>query len=55
MRKGGGGETRNMRGMCDVRAAHGDRAAIRVDVDAQGSSLGEDETHFSLSAWQRKG
>ena len=36
--------------MCDVCAAHGDRAAVGVDVDAQGSSLREDETHFPLNA-----
>ena len=29
--------------MCDVCAAHGDRAAVGVDVDAQGSSLREDK------------
>ena len=32
--------------MCDVCAAHGDRAAVGVDVDAQGSGFREDETHF---------
>ena len=35
--------------MCDVCAAHGDRAAVGVDVDAQGSSLREDESHFPLN------
>ena len=34
----------------DVCAAHGDRAAVSVDVDAQGSSLREDESHFPLNA-----
>ena len=36
-RRGGGEETRSVRCMCDVCAAHGDRAAVGVDVDAQGS------------------
>ena len=36
--------------MCDVCAAHGDRAAVGVDVDAQGSGLREDESHFPLNA-----
>ena len=48
LRKGGGEEARSVRCMCDVCAAHGDRAAVGVDVDAQGS--GEDETHFPLDA-----
>ena len=48
MPKGGGEEVRSVRCMCDVCAAHGDRAAVGVDVDAQGS--GEDETHFPLDA-----
>ena len=39
-----------MRCMCDVCAAHGDRAAVGVDVDAQDSSLREDETHFPINA-----
>ena len=39
MRKGGGEEVRSVRCMCDVCAAHGDRAAVGVDVDAQGSGL----------------
>ena len=51
MRKGGGEELRSMRCMCDVCAAHGDRAAVGVDVDAQGSGLRvEDESHFPLNA-----
>ena len=51
MRKGGGGEeVRSVRCMCDVCAAHGDRAAVGVDVDVQGSSLREDETHFPFDA-----
>ena len=50
MRKGGGEEVRSVRCMCDVCAAHGDRAAVGVDVDAQGSSLREDESHFPLNA-----
>ena len=45
MRKGGGKEVRSVRCMCDVCAAHGDRAAVSVDIDAQGSSLREDEWH----------
>ena len=36
--------------MCDVCAAHGDRAAVGGDVDTQGSSLRQDETHFVLEA-----
>ena len=50
MRKGGGEEVRSVRCMCDVCAAHGDRTAVGVDVDAQGSSLREDESHFPLNA-----
>ena len=50
MRKGGGQEVRSVRCMCDVCAAHGDRAAVGVDVDVQGSSLREDESHFPLNA-----
>ena len=46
MRKGEGKEVRSVRCMGDVCAAHGDRAAVGVDVDAQGSSLREDESHF---------
>ena len=41
---------RSVRCMGDVCAAHGDRAAVGVDVDAQGSSLREDESHFPLDA-----
>ena len=40
---------RSVRGMRDVCAAQGDRSAV-VDVDAQGSSLREDEPHFPLNA-----
>ena len=47
MRTGGGEEARSVRCMCGVCAAHGDRASVGVDVDAQGSGLREDETHFS--------
>ena len=43
MRTGGGEEARSVRAMCDVCAAHGNRAAVGVDVDTQGSSLREDE------------
>ena len=50
LRKGGGEEARSVRFMCDVCAAHGDRAAVGVDADAQGSSLREDESHFPLKA-----
>ena len=50
LRKGGGEEARSVRCMCDVCAAHGDRAAVGVDVDAQGSGLREDESHFPLNA-----
>ena len=50
MRKGGGEEARSVRCMCDVCAAHGDRASVGVDVDAQGSGLREDETHFPFNA-----
>ena len=35
VRKGGGEEVSSVRCMCDVCAAHGDRAAVGVDVDAQ--------------------
>ena len=46
-----GGEKRAMYVcVCDVCAAHGDRAAVGVDVDAQGSGLREDESHFPLNA-----
>ena len=41
---------RSVRCMCSVCAAHGDRAAVCVDVDAQGSSLRENESHFPLNA-----
>ena len=50
MRKGGGEQVRIVRCMCDVCAAHGDRAAMGVDADVQGSSLREDESHFPLNA-----
>ena len=50
MRKGGGEEARSVRCMCDVCTAHADRAAVVVDVDAQGSGLREDESHFPLNA-----
>ena len=39
-----------MRCRCAVCAAHGDWAAVGVDVDAQGSSLREDETRRKLRA-----
>ena len=44
-----------MRAVCDVCAAHSDRAAVGVDVDAQGSSLREDESHFTLKGADRLG
>ena len=50
LRKEGGEEARSVRCMCHVCAAHGDRAAVGVDVDAHASSLAEDETHFPLNA-----
>ena len=50
MRKGGGDKARSVRAVCDVCAAHGDSAAVCVDVDKQGSSLREDETHFPFNA-----
>jgi hypothetical protein len=50
MRKGRGEEERSVRTLCDVRVAHGNWAAVHVDVDAQDSSLRDDETHFSLNA-----
>ena len=50
MRKGGGEEARSVRCMCDVCSAHGDRSAVGVDVDVQGSGIREDETHFPLKA-----
>ena len=54
MRKGGGEEER--RGgarelfVMYVQRAHGDTAAVGNDFDTQGSSLGEDETHFALES-----
>jgi hypothetical protein len=39
-----------VRAVCDVCAARADRAFVGVDVDAQGSSLREDETHVPLKA-----
>ena len=54
MRKGGGEEVRSVRCMRDVCAAHGDRAAVSVDVDVQGSSLREDESHFPWFDTQRR-
>ena len=36
--------------MHHVCAAHGDRPAVGVDIDAQGSSLGQDKTIFPLNA-----
>ena len=48
MRKGED-ETRGVRAVCDVCATHGDKAAVGVDVDAQGSSLCEDEIPLSLN------
>ena len=50
LRKGGGEEARSVRCICDVCAAHGDRAAVGVDVDVQGSGFREDETPFPLNA-----
>ena len=49
MEKEGREEARSVRGMRDVCAAHDDRSTVGVDVDAQGSSLREDETHFPLN------
>ena len=48
MGKGGGEEARSVRAVFDVCTAHGDRAAIDVDIDAQDSSLCEDDSHFPL-------
>ena len=42
MRKGQGEEARSVRCMCDVCAAHSNRAAVGVGVDAQGSGFRED-------------
>ena len=50
LRKGGGEEARSVRCVCDACAANGDRAAVGVDVDALGSGLREDESHFPLNA-----
>jgi hypothetical protein len=50
MRKGGGVEARSVRDVCDVCAAHGDRAAFGVDVDAHDNSLREDKTQLLLNA-----
>ena len=53
--KGGGDEKwrrrggEELRGICVMWVAHGERAAVGVDVDAQGGGLGEDETHFPLT------
>ena len=49
--KGGGDngeEDRSVRVVCDVCAAHGERADAGVNVDTQGSNLREDETHFDV-------
>ena len=35
MKKGGGEEAGSVRAICDECAAHGDRAAVGVDVDTQ--------------------
>ena len=48
MRKRGGKEARSLRAVCDVCVAHGDRAAVGVDIDVQDSSPHEDATHFPL-------
>ena len=48
LRKGGGEEARCVRCTCDACAAHGDRAAVGVDVDAQGSGLGKDMACISV-------
>ena len=50
IRKRGGEEARSVRAVCDVCAAHGDRAAVGVGVDAQGSSLLQLPRSFSLAA-----
>ena len=50
IRKGGEEEASSVRAVRDVCAAHGDRAGVGVDVDAQGSSLREGETRFPLYA-----
>jgi len=50
MRKRGEEEAKSVRAIRDVCAAHGDRAAVGVNVVTQGSSLGEDETHLPLNA-----
>ena len=50
IRKGGGEDSRTVRAVCDVCAAHSDKAAVGDGVDVQGSSLREDETHFPLNA-----
>jgi hypothetical protein len=50
LRKRGREKARSVRAMCDVCAAHGDRTAVGVDVDTQGSSLREDETRLLLNA-----
>ena len=55
MRKGREEEARCVRAVCDVCAAHSDRAAVDVDVDTQRSSLCEDETNFALNARRRGG
>jgi len=48
-RRGGERRANPVRCMCDVCAAHGDRAAVG-DVDARSSGFHEDETHFPLNA-----
>ena len=50
MKEGGGEDARSVRCMCDVCSAHGDRAAVGVDVDSQCSGFREDETHFPLNS-----
>jgi hypothetical protein len=50
IRKEEGDETRSKQAVCDVCAAHGERAAVGVNADAQGRSLRKDETHVPLDA-----
>ena len=44
--EGGGDGKGRRRGGEKQCSAHGDRAAVGVDVDGQGSGFREDETHF---------
>ena len=54
MRMGGGEDKsllmRRVRAVCDVCVPNGDKAAVSVDFDTQGSSLRIDQTYFPFNA-----